>query len=611
MDNKKKYYKESIKDRMYKHAASFWGVRNIENFDPLVKLLIEALASEVYKLANEVNNIETRILERIAHLLTPDILMTVRPAHMLLHTQPTEVKGILNKQTGFYYGDPVFKQKNKVRELGFYPVDTFQLLQSSVKTLICGRNIYTLDQMLNKELFTRSTVRSEVFSRSVWIGLQLNPKIDSIKNLSVYFDFVNAENKNKYFHLLPFVEWQHKSQMIKVTQGIHTIKDAIETGDISLFSNYDLANISDESIKKFYNHCFITLRDEIKVSNMEKECFPEELKSLFPEERIQQMQEPLYWFHLTFPPAFNDEIIDRIMASPNVFPVANKNSCSQISKELKLSNIIPLNTAEKESFLSIHSVVDTHNRQYKQLPFHDKETQHYGTYSIKRGGTERFDSRDAKEYVAYLTDLLRDEGASFSLLGKGFLEDLIDRIEDMILSVEQRLNAIDKKREIPSYLIIDSESDDELIYVDYWTTNCELANDIKAGTLFSPYTDTFVNQDLIISLTPSTGGKGLPDSTRVLDMYKYILTSRNRIYTSEDIINFCLSEFGDMIVSVDVKKGIMVSSKPKEGLIRTIDVFVSLKKLFDIGSSDELRDNIHNQLIEKSPDTYNYRIFIN
>ena len=103
MENKKRYYKENIKDRMFKNAASFWGIRNVENFDPLVKLLIEAMASEIYKLSNEVNNIETRILERIAYLLTPDILMSVRPAHTLFYAQPTEEQCLINKETGFYY----------------------------------------------------------------------------------------------------------------------------------------------------------------------------------------------------------------------------------------------------------------------------------------------------------------------------------------------------------------------------------------------------------------------------------------------------------------------------------------------------------------------------
>ena len=607
----RKYNKENIKDRMFKNAANFWGVRNVENFDPLVKLIIESLASEIYSLSNEVNTIETRILERVAYALTPDVRMSPRPGHMLLYGQPIEETCIINKRTGFYYDNAVFKQKNKINDIGFYPVDGFLLSKSHIKTLVCGRNIYTLDNFLNREIFSRSTVRSEVFSQNLWFGLELDPKIENLKDMSFYFDFINADNKNEYFHLLPFTQWQHNSQILKMTPGIHIVKDELEMGDVSLFPQYDPAVISDESIRKFYDHRFLTLRSDCKVSTMKKELFPEEVIPLFSEYVVEQIQEPLYWFKVVFPPNFDEDIMERILIGTNIFPVANKNLRSQISKNLKLTNTIPLHTGYKEYFLSIQSVADSQNRQYKQLPFRDKETDQYGTYSIKRGGTERFDSRDAREQINSLIDRIRDEGIAFTQIGRGFLERIVENLNIQISALEQSLGKIEQEKEISSYLIIDSESEEtEIVYVDFWTTNCEIVNDIKAGTSFVPYADTFVKPGTIVSMTPCTGGKSRPNSNNVLDMYKFILTGRDRIYTIEDIINFCYGEYGDIIASVEVKKGIQVSSKPKEGLIRTIDVFLEMRKQFDAGLSEDFKDNLYNALIEKSPDTYNYRIFI-
>ena len=607
-----KYNKENIKDRMFKNAASFWGVRNVENFDPLVKLIIEALASEIYNLSNEINTIETRILERIAYALTPDVRMSPRPAHMLFHTEPLEDKCIIGKQTGFYYDNAVFKQKNQISDIGFYPVDRFLLTKSNVKTLVCGRNIYTLDKSLNREILTRSAVRSDIFSRNLWFALDLDPHIDNLKDISFNFDFLNADNKNEYFHLLPFTKWEHNSEILKLSPGIFTDSDELQAGDISLFAHYDPAILSDLSIRKFYDHRFLTVKNDCKVSTMKKELFPEELIPMFSEYIVSQIQEPLYWFKVTFPPNFNEEIMERILIGTNVFPVANKGLRRQASRNLKLSNTVPLFTGNKEFFLSVQSVVDSQNRIYKQLPFRDKETNQYGTYSIKRGGTERFDSRDAREQIFGLVDRLRDEGTAFAQWGRGFLENVVENLNIQITSLEQNIKKIEQNKEISSYLIIDSESQgDEVIYADYWITNCELANDIKAGTNFSPYSDTFVNPDIIVSMTPCVGGKSRPSSTNVLDMYKYILTGRDRIFTTEDIVNFCYAEYGDFISSVEVKKGIQVSSKPKEGLIRTIDIFLDIKKQFDSDPSEDLKDNLYNALIEKSPDSYNYRIFIN
>ena len=47
-----KYNKEQIRNRMLKYAATFWGIKKAENFDPVVKLLLEALANEMYMLGN-------------------------------------------------------------------------------------------------------------------------------------------------------------------------------------------------------------------------------------------------------------------------------------------------------------------------------------------------------------------------------------------------------------------------------------------------------------------------------------------------------------------------------------------------------------------------------
>ena len=47
-------------------------------------------------------------------------------------------------------------------------------------------------------------------------------------------------------------------------------------------------------------------------------------------------------------------------------------------------------------------------------------TESYGTYSIRKGGCERFDSRSAKELLGYLLDLLDDETHAFHAVSSGF-----------------------------------------------------------------------------------------------------------------------------------------------------------------------------------------------
>lgn len=602
MDNKEKYYKEVIKNRMYKNAASLWGVRNIDNFDPLIKLLIEALASEINKLSNEINNIETRLLERIAALLTPDILMTVRPAHMIVHAQPLDKQISVDKNTGFYY------ESISKNYLNFYSAGNFSLWKGQVKSLISARNIYFIDTDQSKEMHARSRIQSEIFSNNLWIGLDMDPGIREVENLCFYFDILNLENKNELLHLLPYTKWKIEGEELKIRPGIKQPEHQLEWAPNTPFSTYDLANISDESIRRLYDHQFVTVTGKIDNSPANRKKIPDELRSFFPEEMIEGTLSPLLWIKISFPANFDDYALESFFVSINAFPVINKKKCSKHFKTNKITSVIPLETEDFESVLSVDSVVDSKNQIFKPLPFQD-ETNRFGTYVVKRGGVERFDSRDAREYISNLIDILREEGASFSMIGRGFVDELIAKISEQLAAVEKKIREINVRKEISSYMIIDTDDIGDSVYIDYWVTNCEMANDIKTGACLFPFNETPVEPNSVVSYTQSYGGRRL-QTKNSLDLYKYILTSRDRIYTDEDVVNFCFAHLGDIITGVSVKKGIQVSSRPKEGLIRCIDVFLTMKPHIARHSTEqEIKDKLVNLLKDKSPDAYNYRIF--
>ena len=51
------FTKESIKARMFKQAATLYDIRNIDGMDPLIRLLIEALSGEIFKLSGDMHAI--------------------------------------------------------------------------------------------------------------------------------------------------------------------------------------------------------------------------------------------------------------------------------------------------------------------------------------------------------------------------------------------------------------------------------------------------------------------------------------------------------------------------------------------------------------------------
>ena len=53
--------KEEIKDRMIRTALDYWNIRKVENLDPLVRLLIEALAMQLHNISDEIADIEIAV----------------------------------------------------------------------------------------------------------------------------------------------------------------------------------------------------------------------------------------------------------------------------------------------------------------------------------------------------------------------------------------------------------------------------------------------------------------------------------------------------------------------------------------------------------------------
>ena len=97
--------KEKIKARLLKNAARIWGIDDTEietTFDPIVTMLIEGCVNEFQKINDDIENTQTRVLTRLAQLLTPDAITSSRPAHAIVHASPVDAIHDLTVKTQFY-----------------------------------------------------------------------------------------------------------------------------------------------------------------------------------------------------------------------------------------------------------------------------------------------------------------------------------------------------------------------------------------------------------------------------------------------------------------------------------------------------------------------------
>lgn len=611
--------KETIKNRMLKHALNYWGIKNTDDLDPAVKLILEALSTELYNLGNEIKNTHIRILEKIASLLAPDFLTAPNPAHALLYASPVEPVEMLAGTTGFYAQRKISSKQNEVLDttidIFFTPVDSVQVFDVQLTHIASGTNLFGYDQNFNKQLLARSRNKLTE-ANSLWLGLKINPKIGDIQNLFLCFDWKNMEPKSaqRIYQLLPLSKWYIDNKSIEIRQGIQYTPHS-NGGDAheDIFLEYDLLSLMAKDVKNIYNGKFVTISDK-QANNFseQKENYPQSFKNVFAENDLLKLNEKLLWIKIVFPAAMQQEYLDEVYIYPNTFPVINR-QINDLKYRLKGgSNIIPLKTDELDQFLSVKALSDE-TRMYKSVPYRKMEEEDSGTYTLRNGGVERFDGRSARELISYLLELLRSESAAFSAYGYDFIAGTLKEMNQKISLMEQKTKGSgNNATEMPNYIIVKPFEGQDMMYAEYWTTLAEAANNLRAGTKMQLAKGVKVKQDSVTLMTTTTGGKNRLRPEERLNAFRYGIMTRNRIITKEDIRNFCFYELGSRINNVDIERGFEMSTNDKEAFRRTIDIIITPSETETLQSVEwlQLCEQLRIKLQARSGISNNYRVLI-
>lgn len=599
-----------IKSRVFRLATTYWNIQNVDGLDPLIRLLLESVAEEIYTVADNVCTMESRILEKLANILTPDLLIAPSPAHAILHACPIDSTFMIDQTCSVKYENSAFIKKHKIQDLSFSPTCHTILHKGDVRFLVINGLLYKYDKQLKKQLVARS-VEPYTELNKVWIALTLDEDITSLKNISFYIDFPNTPEKKEYLYMLIYSEWKLNDTKIKMNRGILNLTDSENTPDIqSPFFKYEISKRIENNVMKIYQNNYLHVSSDLPIKKEQKCVTPDFITRLY-DSSISEETSPLWWICIDFPANFTEYVLNDLTVYINAFPIANKTKRILNTKVEDFLGIIPLITENHEHFLSVESVRDSDDKYYHEISYQNGDDTGIYTYSLRKGGCERFDSRDAQDYLIRLSDLLSNESAAFVYRSRDTMKNVAIKLEELIVQMKQYTNDFYTNRELLNYLLIDNANKKDSFDIEYWITNCELANNLKAGmALKSNLTSIFDPQNIVL-LSTTQGGKKEPKSEEKLQLYKYVLTTGDRIVTVDDIKNFCQMQLGEIMDSVGVNKGVDISDRPKEGLIRTIDVNIKLKPhLKDISEFGSMRDDIKSKLIEKSPDTYNYRVFI-
>lgn len=593
--------KQGILERMLRSAANYFGVKHIELLDPIAVLFIESLAGEIYTVSSEINNIEVRLLDTLSRLIAPDKSLLAHPAHCILHVLPQEGQTVISRKTSF-----VSKTNNR-KKITFYPLRNTIIHNGGIRYLSFNGLFYQINEDKTKTLISRS--RNSTNPRSFWIGLELDQTTPDLENLSFYIDFLGISNKDEILQLLPYCIWKINGKQISIGQGLHSIEEKPINETVEMFNNLTASYNLDNSIWDSYNKHYITISECI-CSHENTVCYPNELTSSFPSHIFEDLSKPMVWIEVEFPLTINAAVLDNMVISINTFPIVNRNRYTKTVEIHESLPIISVNTGDHESLLSIESVFDSEGRIYTELPFVDTESEFFGTYSLRRGGYERYSKREMREYLLLLVksfenlipmenEILQNEGEDSN--------NAMQQVHNLLKHIKELISKSKEQLEIEYYLSIDNIRKDDVFFLIYNTTNCELANNIKQySPFYSENTEILLKASSLFSLSTTSGGKSRPPVTDIENLQIKTLANQSMLVTNNDIIEYCLNNF-KMIAQVEISNGIMES---EQGLLCTKDVLLTLRKetksLFKERESELLKRNLK----AYSPETFNYRIIV-
>ncbi|HEY0175224.1 MAG TPA: hypothetical protein VGC08_02535, partial [Pedobacter sp.] len=341
--------------------------------------------------------------------------------------------------------------------------------------------------------------------------------------------------------------------------------------------NHDILNLLTEDVHSFYASRFLTIDDEnIIPQHLNLQLYPKEFELIFQPGSLVNLKKEILWLKVVFPAAITEVMLDELHVSINAFPVVNKRIHDFKHRLKMMTNIIPVKVQDHDQFLSVHSLADKLGNAYTEIPHHHDDESNAGSFSIRYGGSERFDNRNAKEVVDYLFELLRDEKASFSAYGSDFLNSSLKELEQNISIIEQKTKAqLSTIKELLNYIIVKPLNNADIMFLEFWTTNAEMGNQIRSGSRLQSFENSKMIPESIFLLTNTQGGRSRLNAANRVQAFKYGLTTGNRIVTQSDVINFCSYELGNKIKGIRIAKGLMVAQNPKEGFVKTTDVIIT------------------------------------
>ena len=571
-----KYFsRERVRARMLKRAAEVWGFSETEmdDFDPLVNLLMEALSVEIEKVAGEIPKAQHRMLERLAQLLHPGTV-DAKPASGVIQVRSAEPVSTLYPDAQFVYKTPNLENRRDApaTDCFFSPAWPMKIVDGSIKAVASKRELFRVYDGTQKQSVALSSRRvPQGQYQSFWIGLDLHPQVPSLEGLSIFFYWASRAGADAWYTYLPYASWYAGGKPLAQRVGFPEW-EGMPTGMAGVEHEFDSMQKTEEEVGLHYDRHYVTLLGGPAAMRPGAERYPPVFEQWFSTRDLQELKDPLTWIEVRFPTALPEDALDSLFCSLNAVPVLNRRLNRMTYKLMQTMNIVALES--DGIFLSVKEITNSQGTPIRLIPFGVAGAQPPETYSL-RYGINRFDERDTYQTLTALTELIREESAFFSSLGEDFLEQNIRDLNQIHARLEDKVKAQSRNRSPHPYLMVRPRKEGANILIEYWTSNGEAANKIPLGSRLTPYQNGAVRSGSIFMIQSTFGGRARLTDKEKIDQYKRMLLTHQRVVTLEDVRAFVTAELGLSLAALDVRKAYIRGTGKEEGFLRCIQVYVT------------------------------------
>ncbi|WP_018620701.1 type VI secretion system baseplate subunit TssF [Spirosoma luteum] len=568
------FTRERVKNRMLRRAADLWGYTetDLDSFDPLVALLIEACSVEFERVSIEMGSTQTRLLDRLAQIMHPEPDVP-RPAFGIAQLRSVEPQAVVPVTAQLCYKRAGTSRADSASaaEMYFSPIVSSPVVNGAIRYMATTETLFQMDEGTQKMPIAQQQGAPVVLPyQSLWLGLELDERVESLEGLSFFFDWP-ADTRPEACQSIPAgSSWRLGGQALTVRTGLPG-QDMSVYPATSFVSEFDVMHKVEKQALSALERQFVTIDAAPLFKSIPslQQSYPPAVGQWFAERDLRLLREPLWWIELQLPHTVSTQALPGMVVGLNGVPVMNRR-LHRITYRLQQNlNIIPLET--EQYFLAMREVRTSKDCPLTAIPLGSLTDLAAGTYTVQYG-VSRFDDRDSRQTLINLQDLLRNESAAFAALGEDFLSSIIRELNQTLARLEAKVDQKTRKRDSIPYLVIKPQKPGETVFVEYWTCDGEAANRLPVGSRLSPYADSSLRKEAAFLLTATTGGRERPKEAEKITQYKQALLTRNRIVTLEDVRAVCQTELGQHIRSMQVERAFRIDPAPANGFQRCIRV---------------------------------------